>query len=329
MRILALTFGDESCPSTWYRLLQYKPFLAEDGFELVHCPAKDFEDFQSIRDYDAVVLQKTILSKGKVAKIAKLARYFLYDADDRIWLRPFRSHHWLTRMRINIRMRSIAARADTCIAANSVIAADLRRYGASTAIIPMALSGETWFPPERRDAPLTIGWTGSPANLPFLKVLLPIIEEIQGKHPEVRWVLHSGANPRWDSWKYEYHPFEKGKEPQVVRSFDVGLLPLPDDEFVKGKSPIKGLQYLASGTAMICSRTPATLDFSSGKVVCLYADAPEEWHSAIDQLIKDSSLLKEISANGRERFMENHDLGQTYLMLAKALKRQLLRLAKT
>lgn len=320
MKILALTFGDESCPSTWYRLLQYKPLLEQDGFDLVHCPAKEFEDFHSIPDYDCVVLQKTILSKGKVAKIAKLARYFLYDADDRIWLRPMRSHHWFTRMRINLRMRYIAARANTCIAANGVIADDLKRYGAKTAVVPMALDGETWFPLMRWDAPLTIGWTGSPANLHFLEDLLPVIEETQRKYPEVRWVLHSGGDPGWDSWGYEYNPFEQGNEPEVVRSFDIGLLPLPDDEFVEGKSPIKGLQYLASGTAMICSRTPATLDLPSGQVVCLYADAPEEWLSALEQLIKDRILLKEISRNGRERFEENYEVNKTYPILRDVLQ---------
>ena len=124
MKILVLAFGDENCASTWYRLLQYKPLLEQDGIALEYTPAKTFGDFRSIPNFDLVVLQKTILSMGKVKRIARLAKRFVYDADDRIWLRPFRPYGWIARMRIDARMRNIAKRADTCIAANSLIASD-------------------------------------------------------------------------------------------------------------------------------------------------------------------------------------------------------------
>ena len=88
MKVFALTFGDENCPSTNYRLIQFKKLLINDGIELDHEIAKSFKDFKKLSGYDLVILQKTILSSFKIRRIAKYAKRLIYDADDRIWLRP-------------------------------------------------------------------------------------------------------------------------------------------------------------------------------------------------------------------------------------------------
>ena len=63
MKLLALTFGDENCASTRYRLLQYLPLMEAEGITLDHTPAKSFDQWNALRDYDAVILQKTLLSR--------------------------------------------------------------------------------------------------------------------------------------------------------------------------------------------------------------------------------------------------------------------------
>ena len=100
MKVFALTFGDENCPSTKYRLIQHKDHLLNDGIEFDHEIAKSFNDFKKLSGYDLVILQKTILSSSKIRRIAKYAKRLIYDADDRIWLRPFRKYNLFTQMRI-------------------------------------------------------------------------------------------------------------------------------------------------------------------------------------------------------------------------------------
>jgi glycosyltransferase involved in cell wall biosynthesis len=193
----------------------------------------------------------------------------------------------------------------------------------------MALDGETWVPEawlpinQKESRNLTIGWTGAPVNLPFLKSILPPLQELIRKHECVRFAIHCGVDPCWHDIKYDYIPYEKGKEPEVVRTFDIGLLPLPRDDFADGKSPIKVLQYLASGVAMVCSRTPATLDFSNKRTVSLYAETSNDWHECMEKLVKDQSLLNEMSRNGREQFDEYYEINQTYPIQRKALAGQL------
>jgi glycosyltransferase involved in cell wall biosynthesis len=320
MKILVLAFGDENCASTWYRILQYKPLFEKDGIVFEHTPARKFKNFGSIPKYDLVILQKPILSVGKVRRISRLAKRFVYDADDRIWLRPFRRHGWIARIRINARMRNIAKLADTCMAANSLIARDLSGFGAESAIVPMALDGKTWYPMKRKESKtITIGWTGAPVNLPFLKSIIPSIKQVLAENRNASFAIHCGEDPCFHEIKYDFIPFEKGKEPEVVRSWDIGLLPLPNDEFAKGKSPIKALQYLASGVAMVCSKNPVTLDLPEGRSASLYADKINDWHECIKKLIKDQSLLNQLSKNGREQFEADYELSQTYPILRAVL----------
>ncbi len=308
MKILALTFGDFDCASTYYRILQYIKPLSNSGIEFSHFQAKCFQDFDSIPKYDYVILQKTILSVRKVRKLALLANRFIYDADDRMWLAPFKEHSFFTRIRIRHRMRCIARLAHVCTVANEIIAEDIKQFGGTTEIVPMALNGTTWYPEKSPKNQIIIGWTGAPVNLPYLKEILPSIKAVLQSFGSCRFLIHCGKDPAWQDIEYSYVPFVPGSEPEIVRSFDIGLLPLPDNPFSDGKSPIKALQYLASGVPVICSKTLACENLFKDQRVALFSENLTEWRTNLQMLCQDSEYRKLISSKGLKFFEENHDL---------------------
>ena len=171
MKVFILTFGG-NCPSTHYRFLQYGKLFCADDFSIDHKIAKDFNDWALLPNYDLIILQKTVLSSEKVKKIAKLAKRFIYDTDDRIWLRPFKKHSFFSRIRNNYRMQKICQSADLCMVANNVIANDIRKFGGTPNIIPMGLNGDVWYPKKTASEEVVIGWTGAPVNLLFLENIL-------------------------------------------------------------------------------------------------------------------------------------------------------------
>ncbi len=312
MKVFALTFGDENCPSTKYRLIQHKELLLCDGIELDHEIAKSFLDFKKLAGYDLVILQKTILSVSKIRKIAKYAKRLIYDADDRIWLRPFRKHNLFTQIRINYRMRTICNYAEFCMVANEVIAQDLIGYGGKPSIIPMALDGKTWFPKDTQNEKLVIGWTGAPANLTFLEKILNPLRNVLNNNPNTRLVIHCGQDPCFENIEYEYIPFIPSKEHDVVRSFDVGLLPLPsNDLFVDGKSPIKGIQYLASGLAIISAKTHSAKNIFKNLDSVEYADDEQNWLEIISSMVSKKESILKAGKKSRQFFEENYELFST------------------
>ncbi len=320
MKILALTFGDEHCASTRYRLLQYRPLMEANGIALDHTLAKSFDAWDSLQDFDAVILQKTLLSRRKVRRLAKGAKRLLYDADDRIWLRPGKPYSWLTRLRLSLRLRQICRYAECCMAANGIIGEDLRLQGADPKVIPMALDGNLWFPPEKREGPLTIGWTGSPASLQYLEPIRPAMVALQRAHQEVRWQIHCGRNPAWKDLKYEHIPYTPGKEPETVRGFDIGLLPLPDGDFAQGKSPIKALQYFACGTKTLASGVGATLELLGTCPSAVHVSQPGAWQETMAAAIHSRENLRPINPSAADTFRTHFEMNIVFQKLLAAIR---------
>jgi glycosyltransferase involved in cell wall biosynthesis len=312
LRIFALTFGGPDSASTQYRVLQYAGSFAAAGIELHHAPASQFTDWSSLATYDAVLLQKTLLSGSKLKALRKHSRRLLYDADDLIWLSPQKKHHWITRLRIESRLRGIAKSADLCVAANQVIAADLRARGAAPVVIPMALCGAQWRPADRPAGPVTIGWSGSPKNLPFLQGILSELIAVQNRFPEVIFAIHSGVDPKFAGLRFRHVPFRPNEEPQTVGQFHIGLLPLPDDPFARGKSPIKALQYFACGVATVGTPIGATNELLEHGKNALCVNRPADWGEHLARLITDAATRDAIAAAGRQTFALKHDAARVF-----------------
>ena len=131
--------------------------------------------------------------------------------------------------------------------------------------------------------------------------------------------VFSGDKPRFQSLKFAHIPFVPGTEPDILRTFDVGLLPLPNDQFSQGKSPIKGLQYLASGAAVVLSPVGAAGEMFSDETTGLFARNHEGWVTALQKLINDGKLRQELARQGRRTFEERFSLAANAPQFAAAL----------
>ncbi len=319
MKILALTFGSESAASSLYRVYQYIEPLAREGIELEACPAGSFERWDLLDRYDAVLIQKKLFRTGRVRFIRRRVRRLIYDVDDAIWEPHGWTHHWFTRWRTRRRLHCVASLADGCIAANGVLAAELRRHTKrAVEIIPMSLDEAVWHPAAAKSSgPLRIGWAGAPANLPYLTAIEPALLTVQRAHPEVEIVVYCGHAPDFTGGLKATHvPFQPGVEPEVVRSFDIGLLPLPDNAFAQGKSPIKGLQYMACGVAVVASPVGATREIFQAGGTVLFAGEKSEWQAMLSRLINEAELRKQISREANAEFRSRYTCSKVARNLA-------------
>ena len=227
-----------------------------------------------------------------------------------------KKHNLFTQIRINHRMRTICRYAETCMVANEVIAKDIISYGGKPSVVPMALDGKIWFPKEKQNEKIVLGWTGAPANLTFLEKILNPLRNALNNNPNTRLVIHCGQDPCFQNLEYEYIPFIPGKEQDVVRSFDIGLLPLPsNDLFVDGKSPIKGIQYLASGLAIISAKTHSAKNIFKNLDSVEYADDEQNWLEIISSMVSKKESILKAGKKSRQFFEENYELFSTNKIL--------------
>jgi hypothetical protein len=322
MRVLCLTFGDATTASTYYRIHQYKAPLAQRGIDLEIVPARQFESWDSVSNYDAVLVQKSLLSVGKVRQLRRATRRLLYDVDDAIWHPHGKQHFVFTRIRQATRLHAIARAADQCIASNGVLASHLKRFTSRVNVLPMVLDEKLWKARatiNHGDA-LRVGWSGHPVNFPYLESIELALVEVQRQFPKVEIAIFSGQPPRFRELKAVHVPFAPGKEPEAIKSFDIGLLPLPKDEFSAGKSPIKGLQYMASGVAIVATPLAGTRELLGDKRTASYARSVEEWQNALCGLIRDHDQRQEIGLNARQRFESEYTLTRRAESLSKLLR---------
>jgi len=317
-RLLVITFGAEA-PSTHYRWLVYEPKFREAGWSVEFKQLSEIADWAALDEFDVVVLQKTMVSGAVFHSIRKHSKRLVYDADDRIWMRSGKPYRGWTKWKIHRRMRMIAAGVDRCLAANSFIAEDLKMFGAEPVVIPMGLDPAEWVYQPTESAYPKIGWTGGPKNLPFLEAILPAIQSVMEQHA-VSFQIHCGEDPQFADTNYQYMPFIVGQESQVVRGFDIGLCPLPNDPFSCGKSPIKSLQYLASGAAVVASPQGAVQDMITDGETGLWAGSIEEWETQVVRLVKDANLRHSLSTRGREFMLERFSADKVFHRLLSVLE---------
>ena len=322
MRILALTFGNETAASSLYRIYQYLIPLANLGIEITAIPADRFDQWSSLGNYDVVLVQKKLFSSGRVRSLRKHSRRLVYDTDDAIWQPHGRPHHWFTRWRTDRRLASITGLADGCMAANEVLATRLRRHAARVDVIPMSLDETVWRPRQRDvTSHLRIGWAGAPVNLRYLTAIEPSLLAVQHLHPEVEIVIYCGEPPKFNAdLKVTHKPYSPGSEVATVQTFDIGLLPLPDNPFAHGKSPIKGLQYMACGAVTIASPLGATREIFSGGKTALFATSGEEWTNNLLRLINEPEMRRQMGHRAREHFAAHHSRSSVATSLAALLR---------
>jgi hypothetical protein len=109
MRYLSLNFGDQNCASSFYRIHSYQRGLRSLGIELVCTEANHFSDWDSLKSFDGVIIQKKLFSLGKIQLIRARAKRLIFDIDDAIWLPHKAPHHWLTKFRTELRLKKPSA----------------------------------------------------------------------------------------------------------------------------------------------------------------------------------------------------------------------------
>jgi hypothetical protein len=240
MRVLALTFGDEHQASSKFRVFQFIEPLATLGIHIEPTPANAFKDWSKVSAYDAVLVQKRLFRSSKVRHLRRNTRRLIYDIDDAIWHPHGKEHSFFTNLRNRWRLKAIARAADLSICANNVLADHMRRLTKHTTVLPLALDGTRWLPrpPFDPSTMVRVGWAGHPVNLPYLEAIEPALVQAQMENPGSEFAVFCGKAPNFRKLKYRHIRFQPDAEVEAVRSFDVGILPLPQGPFAAGKSPI-------------------------------------------------------------------------------------------
>lgn len=263
----------------------------------------------ALRASTAVLLHKLRLHPWEMHWLAHCNAATAFDIDDATWLSQGRPG--APPPRSGSRERAFDAmcrRSALTIAGNAVLAARARAAGGTVEIVPTAVDVSAFAPPAysaRHGA--TAVWIGLAGNLQYLEPLRPVMAELARRVPAFRLRIVSSHFPDWADVPLERVPWKPGIETTALADADLGLMPLPDDDFTRGKCAFKLLQYMAAGLPCIASPVGANREVVvDGRTGCLAA-TPPQWRAAFDALLADRALRETMGAAGRRHVQQHYD----------------------
>lgn len=318
MNVLFLTHRPET-PSTRYRVAGLLPHLRTAGVEATSLPWEGgiFQRWSLLRlatRHDAVVVQKKLLAAPYLAALRRRAEFLIYDFDDAVsWGRRRES---ATRRR---RFGAMMQASDLVVAGNSVLAEQARGAGAKRVeVLPTGLDPQRYPVCIRRNGPLLLGWIGGSGNLSYLEAILPVLREIPG----IRLRVISDRFPSGNGFEIEGKSWSEATEGRDLAECDIGLAPLPDDPWTRGKCGFKILQYMAAGLPVVASPVGVQSEIVEEGRTGRLATTPEEWGKAIRDLAANAERRRAWGAAGRQKVEKTYSsevLGNRFAALLTSL----------
>lgn len=326
VKVAGITSG-ENVPSSRFRVRQHMAGLAQLGVSVSeHCPAiSKYQPMpfwpKGVRSSYVPPLHALWLMTKLVTRlpavigsyrsdVAWLSRemlpgYFtlerfvhhplVFDVDDAIWLgKPFGEKA----------AREIALRSQTVIAGNDYIAEWFSAYCKDVVVIPTAVDTQSYVPQNARDFGdyYIAGWIGTSGNMKYLEAIEAGLNRFLNEGGNRRILVVSDERPKLssiDPARILYEPWSPSTEIRMIQNMSVGLMPLEDNDWVKGKCSFKMLQYMACGKPVIVSPVGMNVDVLGMGHVGEAATADDEWYSSLTELSRDESLGRKMGAVGR------------------------------
>jgi len=313
-RLLAIT--DPGCAaSTRYRLAQFEQYFLQRGVQLqiVPCPREKkavAQLIEAVKRSDAVVIQRILPSTALLKKIRRHAARLVFDFDDVVFRNDSsggRPHLKLSRW---WRFRYLLRHCDAITPGNEHLTSLAGQHAEARRIftVPTVVDTERYDrEPALTETSLALGWIGSRWTLPYLEQLRTPLEKLSSEHPELFVRVIADRKPDLGKARVDLSPWSEANEVSDLKSLRLGLAPLPDDAWTRGKCGLRLLQYLAAGIPAIASPVG-----TQAEIIRLgaaqSARTNEAWAAAIKRILSEENCREDFSAVGKKLVREKFSL---------------------
>jgi glycosyltransferase involved in cell wall biosynthesis len=251
-------------------------------------------DIRKANTHDLVWLQREI-TPGYYFLEKLLKKPIIFDMDDAIWLnKPYGCSS----------IKKIIEKSEKVIVGNDFLADYATKYNKNVVVIPTAIDTERFMRTDNQvlqKDEVTIGWTGTSVNFPYLYLIEKSLKKILNKFQHVKFVVMADKPPKFTkifNYNYEFIYWNIENEIGVLQGWDIGIMPLSDDEHTRGKCSFKMLQYMAMGIPVVVSPVGMNNEvLSKGDVGIAASDY--QWEEALEILIQDHVIRNKMGQNGK------------------------------
>ena len=258
-----------------------------------------------------------------IARVAK--KRILYDFDDAIWINNT-SNSWIYWIKSPWKTNLICKWSTIIFVGNQYLADFAAQHNENVIIIPTTIDTNHRHnitkdhEKNKKSKAICIGWTGSHSTLPYLKGVEGALKKIQHKH-NVRVKIIADKAPNDLTIPFDFDVWSLGREINQLLDIDIGIMPLPNENWAKGKCAFKALQYLSLGIPCVASPVGVNKKVVLTNKTGLLAESENEWVGALEKLLLDNALRSRLGRAGREHVVQNFSVqGQRDLFVSKVLE---------
>lgn len=340
MKVLFLTRYPVSGASSRYRVFQYVPHLEEMG---VSCRVQSFMDDAMYRlslspgrtvfkiwatlratlrrlivltragRYDIIYMQRELFPFGPpVAERLLKARgkLVLFDYDDALFIKkPSRYNPIATFLRSPKKIREIFRIADCTVAGNDWLRDAARAEGGLAETIEVAEDAGRYAHPATPEPGhgAVIGWLGSPSTSKYLQALQPVLAELAASRPDLRFEIMGGGDFTMEGVPWQDEPWSLEGERAALARWDIGLMPLPQEDWAKGKSGGKARTYMAAGVVPLAQAIGYNLELIRHGETGFLCGEDASWQAALTGLLDDPGRRFAMACAARAEVEERFD----------------------
>ena len=354
VKVLALSPIPEEGAGCRFRVAQYVPYLRQAGIDVtisafyspaffdvvyrrghyarkaamfVAQTARRLSEMLSVTQYDLVLLYREAIPLGPPVierLIAARGIPIVYDFDDAIFLpNVSEANKAISFLKDPGRVSTILRLSSKVVVGNEFLAGYARRFASSVTVIPTAVDTTRFVPRQPVQTldsrALVVGWIGSPTTFQYLESMKDVLAEVSARHPFTLKVSGPGRAVNFPGVDVQVAPWSMAEEVTLFNSCDIGVYPLTDDDWSRGKCGFKAIQFMACGVPVVAAAVGVNREIITHGVNGMLAATRDEWVAHLSRLLTDAELRRTITAAGRETIEAKYSLRVTAPQLAGVL----------
>lgn len=332
LKVLLLTRYPLEGASSRYRVHQYLPALKSLG---VQCTVQSFMDegmyqlsfspgrtitkagmtlratvlrlraLLGWRSYDVIYMQRELFPFGPPWVERWLHRrgaVMLFDYDDALFIKkPSRYNPIATLLRSPSKTINIFRLVDCVVAGNDWLRDRAISEGGRAVTIEVAEDTQriAMHEPHSNQRPITVGWLGSKSTVKYLRLIEPVLQDMALTHPGLRFEIVGGGEFEMDGVPWEHTEWSLESELDALQRFDIGLMPLPQEDWANGKSGGKARTYMAAGVVPVCQNIGYNRQLIRHNETGFLCTSAPQWRETLELVLGDASLRQRVALAAR------------------------------
>ncbi len=270
-------------------------------------------DAKRAHEFDIIFIFRDALPTGSIKyekKFKESGAKLIYDFDDAIFvLNMSEGNKALSFLKRPEKTGDIISLCDLVIAGNQYLADYASKFNQNVKIIPTTIDTDEYQRIDKKKENLCIGWSGSVTTIQHFRFAIPFLTKIQEKYGDrVYFKVIGDGSYRNEELSIEGIPWTRDTEVAELSEFDIGIMPLPDDEWAKGKCGLKGLQYMALEIPTLMSPVGVNSEIIEDGVNGFLAKEVDEWVDKISQLIESKDLREQMGKAARKTVVDEYSI---------------------